>query len=78
MKITGAYPRWLGLAMISNEANETTRALETAVVIGDSKLESEIGIAKGFPNATLGPNDVIISKVFADYFGLSEPVGSKL
>lgn len=78
MKLVGAYPRWLGLAKIGNEANKTTRALETVVVIGDSKLENEIGVAKGFPNATLGPDDVIISKVFADYFGLSKAVGSNL
>ena len=48
------------------------------LIIGDSKLENELKVAEGFPNATLGPDDIIISQVFAQYFGLKNEERSLL
>ena len=40
------------------------------MIIGDAALETRLGVARGFPNVTLGRDDIIISSAYAEYFGL--------
>jgi hypothetical protein len=68
LQIEGVYPRWVGICKLSYQSLESTsKPLEFSSFfnLGNSKKEIEIGVAPGFPNATLGADDIIIPDVLA-------------
>jgi hypothetical protein len=62
------FPRWNALSKIRNlETNKLTSAV---MVAGDSKLETQIGMSKGFPEIELGQDEVIMLDDMLEVLGL--------
>jgi hypothetical protein len=65
MGLKGVYPRWIVQKNISrNTQDGSVKSINSLVVVGDSKRENQLRVAKGFPKVDLQQNEVIIPKSF--------------
>eukprot|EP00347_Sterkiella_histriomuscorum_P012753 403367353 len=68
--ITGAYPRWMGLAQVANPNSLQLGDTGSFIAYGDQKLERDIGVANGFPTDLMTKDDAIVSRDLLDIFDL--------
>jgi hypothetical protein len=52
------FPRWNALSKVVN--HKTGQSTSAIMVAGDSQLENEIGVAKGFPLIDLQQDEIIM------------------
>jgi hypothetical protein len=71
--VAGIFPRWAGFGNLSHDA-DGSRSLNALFNLGDSKKETEMGVAGGFPNVSMSKDDIIIPEAFAEFFGISDSV----
>lgn len=72
-RLKGVFPRWIISGHLSVQSeNNGNRSIESLVILGDTKLENELGIAPGFNQHNMTENEVIIPQSYAEYFGIGE------
>ena len=82
LELQGVYPRWMGSGNISyspEDITKETKYVNSLFYLGDTKKEIELGVAPGFPQVPLEFDEIIVSEIFAKYFGfdLNAKEGSK-
>ena len=61
-----------------SEEGQSARTLKSFLNIGDSTREASIGVAPGFPDASLAEKELMIPESFAKFFGLIDASGKEL
>jgi len=65
----GGFPRWMALSKAFNNQDRSKHTSAYAI-LGDTKLERDIGVADGFPNMILGRGELIVIKDLLNVLGL--------